>query len=240
MKQVSWCDDTVKSRIADMVCSIKSQLIVNIKASPALGIQLDELVDVANLSQLMVYVWSIHKLSGRLPFLQTLQTTTNATEDLNSTRINMSLLVRMGLLLSLMRYLASLNVKRKNLNVITTQCIIHQEALASRTMSQPLKQALHSAIKVVNYIEACTVHCLVKMLIRLVLLLPEVAKLLEIQQGIELKPNISDMMFQNRLAFLADMFCHLNDLNRKLQGVNTTILGQQTRWLPLQSFNSGR
>jgi len=32
-------------------------------------------------------------------------------------------------------------------------------------------------------------------------------------------------MFQNRLAFLADIFSHLNELNRNLQGVNTNILG---------------
>ena len=32
-------------------------------------------------------------------------------------------------------------------------------------------------------------------------------------------------MFQNRLAFLADIFSRLNELNRNLQGVNTNILG---------------
>ena len=35
-------------------------------------------------------------------------------------------------------------VKQKNSKVISTHCIIHREALASRTMSHPLKQTLDS------------------------------------------------------------------------------------------------
>ena len=54
IKQVSLSNDTVKSRIDDMACNIKSKLVANLKASPVFAIQLDESVDVANLSQLMV------------------------------------------------------------------------------------------------------------------------------------------------------------------------------------------
>ena len=50
INQVSLCNNSVKSRITDMACDIKSQLIENIKASPVFGIQLDESVDCANLS----------------------------------------------------------------------------------------------------------------------------------------------------------------------------------------------
>ena len=131
-------------------------------------------------------------------------------------------------------------------------CIIHREALASRTMPPSLKQTLDYAIKVVNYIkssalnarlfeklchdlgaeyESLLFHTSVRwlsrgnMLIRLVRLLPEVIEFLEIQHKQELKTNISDAMFQIRLAFLADMFSHLNILNLKLQGVDINILG---------------
>ena len=41
-------------------------------------------------------------------------------------------------------------VKQKNPNVIGMHCIIHREALASRTMPQSLKQTLDYAIKVVT------------------------------------------------------------------------------------------
>ena len=63
------------------------------------------------------------------------------------------------------------------------------------------------------------------MLIWLVRLLPEVSEFLEIQHKQELKAEISDIMFQIKLAFLADMFYHFNGLNLKLQGVGVNVLG---------------
>ena len=64
------------------------------------------------------------------------------------------------------------------------------------------------------------------MLIRLVRLLSEVIEFIEIQHKKELKAVISYLKFQNILAFLADMFCHLNELNSKLQGVHSNLLGR--------------
>ena len=49
-------------------------------------------------------------------------------------------------------------VKRMNSNAIGMHCIIHREALALRTMSQPLKQTLDSSIKVINYIKASALN----------------------------------------------------------------------------------
>ena len=113
-------------------------------------------------------------------------------------------------------------IKRKNSNVIGTHYIIHKEALASRTMSLPLKQTLDSAFKVINYIKATDLntrlfkklcqdmgaeyksllfHTSVRwlskgdMLIRLVRLLPEVIEFIEIQNKKELKAVISDLKF---------------------------------------------
>ena len=60
MKQVSLSNNTAKNRINDMASDIQSQLIATIKASPVFGIQLDESVDIANLSQLMLFVRYIH------------------------------------------------------------------------------------------------------------------------------------------------------------------------------------
>ena len=72
------------------------------------------------------------------------------------------------------------------------------------------------------------------MLIRLARLLPEVIDLLKIQHKQELKTDISDVMFQNRLSFLADVFSHLNELKRKLQGVGARILSSRK-----QKYNLG-
>jgi len=83
VKQVSLSSDTVKSRIADMACAVKSQLIENIKTSPVFGIQLDESVGSANFSQL-VFVWYIHNKTIEEDFLfcHPLETTTKANDVL--------------------------------------------------------------------------------------------------------------------------------------------------------------
>ena len=62
-------------------------------------------------------------------------------------------------------------------------------------------------------------------MIRLARLLPEVIEFLKIQHKQGLKTDIADVMFQNRLAFLGEIFSHLNELNRNLQGVAASILG---------------
>ena len=84
MKQVSLSNNTVKNPIDDMASDIKSQLIAKIKAPPVFGIQLDESVDVANLSQLMVFVRHIHiqVIEEDLLFCRPLETTTKATDVL--------------------------------------------------------------------------------------------------------------------------------------------------------------
>ena len=265
INQVSLSNNTVKSRIADMACDIKSQLIENIKASPVFGIQLNESVDCANLSQLMVFVCYIRNKTIEEDFLfcRPLETTTKASdvlklvedffteENLDWAKLGSVCTDGAPAMLGVRSGFLAL-VKQKNPNVIGMHCIIHREALASRTMPQSLKQTLDYAIKVVNYIkssalnarlfgklchdlgaeyESLLFHTSVRwlsrgnMLIRLVRLLPEVIEFLEIQHKQELKTNISDAMFQIRLAYLADMFSHLNSLNLKLQGVDVNILG---------------
>ena len=68
----------------------------------------------------------------------------------------------------------------------------------------------------------------------------EVIEFLKIQHKKEQKAAITDLNFQNRLAFLADMFCHLNELNCKLQGVHSNLLGQRDKIAALsQSLNIG-
>ena len=49
-------------------------------------------------------------------------------------------------------------LKQKNPKVVTLHCIIHREALASRTMTQLLKEALETAIKLVNFVKASALN----------------------------------------------------------------------------------
>ena len=147
-------------------------------------------------------------------------------------------------------------VRRKNPNIIATHCMIHREALASRTMPEELKQTLDSAIKILNYIKASALNTRLfrklcqdmesehqnlvyhtsvcwlskgNMLNHLVLLLQEVIEFLGIQKKRELKLIITDSIFQKRLAYLADIFGHLNELNRKLQEMDSNIIVQRDK-----------
>ena len=239
---------------------MKYQLIAKIKASPVFGIQLDESVDIANLSQSMVFLRYIHSqvIEEDLLFCCPIETTTKAAnvlkliedffeeEEMDWDKLGIVCTNGEPAMLDARSGFLEL-VKRKNSNVIGTHCIIRRKALASRTKSLPLKQTLDSAIKVINYIKASALNTRLfkklcqnmgaeyeyllfytsvgwlskgDILIWLVRLLPEITEFIEIQHKKELKAVILDLKFQNRSAFPADMFCHLNELNRKLHGVD--------------------
>ena len=252
-----------------LACDIKSELIANLKASPVFAIQLDESVDVANLSQLMVFVRYVHNQAIEEDFLfcRPLETTTKAsdvfklveeffeTEKLDWDKLDSVCTDGAPAMLGARSGFVEF-VKRKNPNIIATHCMIHREALASRTMPEELKQTLDSAIKILNYIKASALntrlfqklcqdmesehqnlvyHTSVRSLSKgnmfnhLVLLLQEVIEFLEIQKKRELKSIITDSIFQKRLAYLADIFGHLNELNRKLQGMDSNIIVQRDK-----------
>ena len=80
MKQVSLSNDTVKSHIFNMSCNIKLQLCTKVKVSLVFAIQLDESVDVVNLSQLIVLVRYVHdqSIKENLLFCCPLETTSQA------------------------------------------------------------------------------------------------------------------------------------------------------------------
>ena len=80
MRQVSLSNDTVKSRILDMSNDLQTQLIEKVKASPVFAIQIDESVDVGNLSQLIVFIRYIgeNNIEEDVLFCQPLRTTNTA------------------------------------------------------------------------------------------------------------------------------------------------------------------
>ena len=60
-------------------------------------------------------------------------------------------------------------------------------------------------------------------------LLPEVTQFLQERNKDDLKAAVADETFQCRLAFLADIFSHLNELNCKLQGADSDIIGHRDK-----------
>ena len=167
MMQVSLSNDTVKSRICDMSCNIKSQLLAKVKASPVFAIQLNESVDVENLSQLLVFVRYFHdqSIEDDLLFCHPLKTTTQAAdvmqlvedEGLDWGKLVGACTDGAPVMIGARSGFAKL-LKQKNPKVVTQHCIIHREALASRTMTQPLKETLDTAIRLMNFVKASALN----------------------------------------------------------------------------------
>ena len=142
-------------------------------------------------------------------------------------------------------------VKYKNPNVLGTHCFIHREALASKTMPCSLCVNLAIVIKVINYIksgasntrlfrqicegmdathQSLLFHTQVRwlskgnMLARVFELKEEVDTFLKMKCKMDLLSEFIKPEFVSHLAYLADIFEALNELNRKLQGRDTNII----------------
>ena len=136
-------------------------------------------------------------------------------------------------------------VKEKSQCAIGTHCILHREALASRTLPAEMRDVMNLAIKVVNFIkagalnshlfkqlcvdmdsehQALLVHTNVRWLLngnmlgRLDELQQEVATFLDSQQKADLHDKFQSEGFLLSLAYLVDIFKALNAINLKLQG----------------------
>ena len=136
------------------------------------------------------------------------------------------------------------------LHVILTHCILHRHALAVKTLPNSLKDVMSTAIQVVNFIQAwATNHQLFKVLCQdigslhnVLLYYTEVRWLSRgqaLSRLIELHAEIAMSLQEKRnalceefdspefvlaLAYLADIFSHLNYLNISIQVPNKTIL----------------
>ncbi|XP_075162700.1 zinc finger BED domain-containing protein 5-like [Haematobia irritans] len=141
--------------------------------------------------------------------------------------------------------------KQKNNNIIFTHCVIHRQALAARTLPDELRSSLNCAIEVVNFIKCSALrtrlfetlcldlnadhknllfHTQVRWLSKGNML----GRLYELKNEVEIfllstkNEKLYDC-FTNKntiifLAYLADFFEILNNLNLKLQGETTNIL----------------
>ena len=142
-------------------------------------------------------------------------------------------------------------VKKENENVVVTHCFLHREALMAKTLGDKLREVLNQALELVNYIKTRPVksrlfdqlcsnmdsqhRCLLlhnkvrwlskgKALNRVYKLRQELIKVFE-----EMKQNHFCELLRceswiRKLAYLADIFQHLNILNVTMQGSKENIL----------------
>lgn len=265
LNQISLSDNTVKQRIHDMSQDIKLQVVEKIRKSPFFAIQLDETTDVSQLSQLLAYARFVseNQIEEEFLFCKPLTTTAKAEDVMNIVsnffqEENLSWEKLIGVctdgapsMLGSKSGFATL-VKKKNPVVITTHCVIHREALASKTLPATLEHTFTTVIRIVNHIKGgalntrlfrqlcqdmdsshkdllfyTSVRWLSKgnVLARVFELFDELQVYLS-AQGKKTEHFLKDIQepFKYNLAYLADVFEALNGLNRQLQGSDTTIL----------------
>ncbi|XP_026818970.1 protein ZBED8-like [Rhopalosiphum maidis] len=142
-------------------------------------------------------------------------------------------------------------VKQKNPTTLTTHCIIHRQALASKTLPKDLAFAMKISIQLVNAVKNSALNTRVfqklcanmdaeyetllfhtetrwlskgNMLARLFELREEL-KVFLIDKGMNyLHEQLCEPKIEMQIAYLADIFGHLNHLNLQLQGYGNVKL----------------
>ena len=171
IKQISLSDNTVSRRIEEMSINIKEQVINEIKAAGLFALQLDESTDVSSCAQLIVFTRYIHDgtFKEELLFCSPLETTTKGEDVMKMvtdyfSEVGLSWENVCGVctdgapaMLGSKSGFAS-RVKAISPSVTLTHCMIHRQALASRTLPRDLQAILDNAIKIVNYIKSMPVN----------------------------------------------------------------------------------
>ncbi|XP_076062512.1 zinc finger BED domain-containing protein 5-like [Oratosquilla oratoria] len=254
----------IKKRIDELSQDIKVQTLDQVRASPVFAIQCDEMTDVAQCSQLLMYARFVsgNNIKEEIMFCHPMEsfTTAEAIFDVISDFFQENQLSWESLVgvctdgAQAMRGLQSgfvTKVKERDPSVMSTHCILHREALASRTLPIEMMDVLNVAIKIVNFVkagaltsrlfkllckdmesehEALLFHTNVRwlskgnMLGRLYELREEVEIFLDSQQKVDLYDKFQSEGFHATLAYLVDIFEALNAVNLKLQGKNINIL----------------
>ena len=160
-------DSTIKTRFDELASDIEFQVLKKMKTLPYFAIQCDDTTDVAQLSQLLVYVRYVGSTSieEEMLFCRPLKTTTKAeyvfqvvSLFFDDKGLQWKKLVgvctdgaptmlgsRSGLIP---------RIKQQSPNAVGTHCVIHREALASKTLTATMKDKLAIAIRVVNFVKA--------------------------------------------------------------------------------------
>ncbi|XP_068240056.1 protein FAM200C-like [Palaemon carinicauda] len=264
LSQVSVSNDTVHQRIKDMSQDIITQVVREIKQIPAkISMQIDESTDVSNHSQLLVFVRYVHEKNIKEEFLfcERLETITKAVDVF---MLIQSFLDRNELAWDLIGSICTdgtpaLIGKKSGFvaivtetapHVLTTHCVLHRQALASKTLPKILKEAMGILVQTVNFIRGRPLnHQLFKkfcdeigaehgvllyhtevrwlsrgsVLTRVVELQDEILEFLKHQQS-PIAKHFEDEHFIFSLGYLADIFSLLNDLNTSMQGRDVDII----------------
>ncbi|XP_028658888.2 SCAN domain-containing protein 3-like [Erpetoichthys calabaricus] len=255
-------NDTIRRRICDMSNDIQLQLVERLQSS-TFAIQLDESTDIAGQAQLLVYVRYCFDNDVVEDFLFCKPVPLRTTgEDIfamlndffiaNKLEWSSCIGICTDGAAAMTGHKSGVvaRVRTVSLNIISTHCMIHREALASKNLNDSFGKVLNTCIKLVNWIKCRPLnerlfaalceesgsdhrHLLLhtevrwlsrgKVLQRVFELRSELASFL-MDKNSELVKFVSDNVWLAKLAYLADIFCQLNALNTSLQGRDSIVL----------------
>ena len=142
-------------------------------------------------------------------------------------------------------------VKRQNPTIQITHCCKHREALMAKNLPEELLQTISECVQIVNIIKSRALNSRIfqilcaemgseyqsllyytevrwlsrgKVMARLFELRHEVSQFLLNQKMPKLHQLLEDNHWVAKLAYMADIFEHLNELNKKMQGRNENLL----------------
>ena len=141
-------------------------------------------------------------------------------------------------------------VKQENPAIILTHCFLHREVLVSKSLGDELKKVFDVATKIVNFIKQRPVHSKMfkrlsenldkehrslllhtkirwlsrgKALNRVFELRDELQKYFQETNKHDFAKCFEDEKWLQKLSYLSDMFHHMNQLNKSLQGSRENI-----------------
>ena len=264
---ISLSPNTVATRVTELAADVEKQLLATAKNFKAFSIALDESTDVSGIAQCAVFIRGVDcslnvteefleliplksTTTGRdiflalencmkkhgLPWDKLVCLATDGAPAMCSSNVGVVGLVK--------KKLNSLEANK--INFISVHCILHQEALCSKSLQ--MKEVMDLVVKTVNFIRShglnhrqfksflvdmdseygeLLYHTEVRWLSRGKVLKRFFALRNEISLFMKMKnkaiPLLDDPTFQCSLAFLTDVTHHVNELNVKLQGRNQII-----------------
>uniref|UniRef100_A0A8C5CF82 DUF4371 domain-containing protein n=1 Tax=Gadus morhua TaxID=8049 RepID=A0A8C5CF82_GADMO len=251
LKQIPLSNDTVSKRIIEIANDMKCQIIERVK-NCRFSLQLDESTDVTSVAQLLVFVrysyeGKLHEdmlfcspMEGRCTSSDIFNCLNGWMEDAGLQWANCLSICTDGAAAMLGK---NKGLKAKVLSVAPhakfTHCIIHKEALPSKTLEPELNNVLQTAIKMVNFIKSRPLNTRLFTLLcqemgsshESLLFHSEVRSLSRGKVRTFLSDansafahHLTDSEWIARLAYLSCIFDKLNMLNLSLQGLNTNIL----------------